>query len=111
MATTAIERQPLTHFIGNVAADPEETKNGGATKFRLAVSDGFGEDANTIFYDVVATKDPMREAIKANISKGTKVGVTGTEKSEVYNDKTYYTIFPVQVFLAQNIKSLVAEEF
>ena len=116
MTATATERQPLTAFIGNTVADPEETPSGKATKFRLAVSDGFGDDATTIFYDVVATKDPLREAIKAHVQKGTKLAILGTEKVDrEYNpEKPQYTIFPVQISLAQNIKSIPvpgADEF
>lgn len=110
MTATATERQPLIAFIGGVTADPEETVNGKATKFRLAVSDGFGDDANTTFYDVVVTKDVLRDAVKAHVSKGTKLAILGSEKSEDYNGKTYKTIFPAQISLAQNIKSLPVDE-
>ena len=112
MTATATERQPLQAFIGGVTADPEETPTGKATKFRLAVNDGFGDDANTTYYDVVVTKDVLRDAVRAHISKGTKLAILGTEKVDRnYNpEKPQFTIFPAQISLAQNIKSLPVDE-
>ena len=106
MNATATERQPLTHYIGGAVTDPKETKNGGATKFRFAQSDGFGEDKNTTFFDVVATKDELRASINKHVTEGTQLAITGNLKSEDYNGKTYFTIFPVVIAVAKNIKLL-----
>ena len=106
MPATTYEKQPLVRFIGNAVTDPEETKNGAATKFRFAMSDGYGDDAVTTFYDVVATKDPLREAIRAQVYKGAKLAIEGNEKVDNYNpEKPQHSIFPAMIFVAENIKT------
>lgn len=111
MAATTFERQPLIKYIGNAVTDPEETPSGKATKFRFASSDGYGDDANTTFYDVIATKEPLREAIKQHVYKGARLGIEGTEKVDREYDpqKPRFTIFPASVYLAQNIKTIAAK--
>jgi hypothetical protein len=112
MPATTYEKQPLVRFIGHAVTDPEETPSGKATKFRFAMADGYGDDAVTTFYDVVATKDPLREAIRQHVYKGTRLGIEGNEKVDSsYNpEKPQHSIFPSMIFLAQNIKTIVAKD-
>lgn len=79
---------PLTGLVGTVGRDPvlKETSAGNLVKFSLAVSDGFGEDKTTEWYEIAAWNEGLIEQIltgdngKPSIYKGAAVAVQGTLK-------------------------------
>ena len=91
----AEEERKLTHLIGIVGQNPTTEQAGtygDVVKFSIAVSTGFTDESETIWYDVAVWKEGLQESVLANIYKGAKVAVTGYVKSREYNDKTYYSI-------------------
>ena len=112
MPATTFERQPLVKFIGTAITEPEDTKNGAATKFRFVSADGYGDDANKTFYDVLTKNPDLRNAIKQHVYKGAKLAIEGNEKVDrEYNpDKPQYTIFATLIYTVQNIKTIAADK-
>ena len=79
---------PLTGLVGTVGRDPvlKETTAGNLVGFSLAVSDGFGDDKTTEWYEIAAWNDGLIEQIlrgdngKPLFYKGSAVAVQGTLK-------------------------------
>lgn len=75
----AFERTPLVGIVGNVGKAPEikQTSKGPLTKFSVAVSDGFGDDATTTWFSVAVFNEGLQEWVQNNIYKGAQVAVQG----------------------------------
>lgn len=82
------DRNPLVSFVGNLTRDPQikTTSKGDLVEFGLAVSDGFGEDANVEFKSVAAWNEGLIEQIMRGdngrplLYKGAAVAVQGVVK-------------------------------
>jgi len=105
MSSTTYAREPLTAYVGTAGADPEETPTGKATRFRFVTKDGFDDQATDKWFDVIVMKEPLRQAVKDHVYKGSKLAILGFEKRDDYNpEKPRYTIFPAQISTTENIK-------
>lgn len=73
---------PLTGIVGVVGKDPQikSTSAGDVTEFSMAVSDGFGEEANTVWYRVSVWDEASQEAVQQQVRKGNHVAVQGVVK-------------------------------
>lgn len=94
---------PLQHYSGNVGRDPEEldTKNGPRVIFQLAITRGFGKDADdTQWAKVWVSKEPLMGDVLEKVYKGARVVVVGPEVNETqYEGQTYYDITAFKVGL------------
>lgn len=77
--------KPLVGIVGVVGRDPEikSTSAGDVTEFSVAVSDGFGDGANTTWFRVSAWNEGLQASIQAprdagGLYKGAHVAVQGT---------------------------------
>ena len=72
--------KPLVGIVGVVGKDPEikTTTKGDITKFSVAVSDGFGDGAQTTWYSVATFNEGLQASIQGSIYKGAHVAVQGT---------------------------------
>ena len=63
---------PLTGIVGVVGKDPviKNTSAGDVTEFSVAVSDGFGEEANTTWYRVSVWDEATQAALQQPVSQG-----------------------------------------
>ena len=78
---------PLTGIVGVVGKDPQikSTSAGDVTEFSVAVSDGFGEDANTTWFRVSVWDEATQAAVQqptsqGGIGKGSHVAIQGVVK-------------------------------
>lgn len=81
-------------LLGNVGKTPESrtTQSGQkVTGFSLAVSDGFGDNKRTLWFDC-SCWGKRGEAIANNVGKGDKLCVTGDLSTREYEGKTYLTV-------------------
>lgn len=82
--------------IGNLATDPEPTKSGKGSKFRLAIVQGFGDNAKTTFHNVyVEATDPVLK----HVTKGARVMVIGRISMDENEEGGYWppTFFAYEV--------------
>lgn len=78
-------------LYGNLGRDPEirTTQRGDKlTVFTLAVSDGYGDNKKTLWFDC-SVFGKRGEALASNASKGSKLVVSGDFSTREYEGKTY----------------------
>jgi len=76
-------------LIGNVGKDPEmktSQKGESIASFSVAITDGFGDNQKTEWYNCTAF-GKSAENIEKFVKKGSKVAIIGTPKIEEYEDK------------------------
>lgn len=80
-------------FTGNVGKDAEVRNAGGNTvcNFNVAVKQGFGQDAATVWYRV-GVWGKRGESIAQHIKKGSKVAVCGELTIGQYEGKPQYDV-------------------
>jgi hypothetical protein len=106
-----MDRQPLQQFVGRATRDAviktrksdgsviTDRKGNQLIGFGLAVSDGYGDDATTTYFDVTVGNPGLANGVldKENgVLKGRLVAIEGTvekNQNEAYND----TIWAMQV--------------
>ena len=102
------------HFIGLVVgSDPTDldrngnrliTKNGNEyTQFRMVLSKP-SKDEEGKFFDVNIFNAGLRESVKREVARGTKVAVEGFASSRTVGDKTYNNVMANSVFLLQALE-------
>lgn len=72
--------EPLVGIVGVVGRAPEikSTSKGDVTEFSVAVSDGFGDDANTVWYRASVWDEVLQESVQRAVQKGTHIAIQGT---------------------------------
>lgn len=98
----------VVFFTGNVGNDAElrQTSAGEVLGFSVAVSQGFGRDANTEWYRC-SIWGRRGANLQPHIKKGTKVVAIGSLKIEEYNDKKTFevSVFEIDPFIGSGSKS------
>jgi single-strand DNA-binding protein len=77
------------NVIGNLVTDPELKKINddlSLCKFRIAVNEGFGENAKVFFFEVVSW-NKQAENIAKYMVKGNKIAVSGSLQQESWENK------------------------
>ena len=88
-------------IAGGVTRDAElrRTQNGDAVlSFSVAVSEGFGDQKRTIYFDV-SLWGKRGEKLAPYLTKATRVAVSGDLSTREHNGKTYLTVRADQVTL------------
>lgn len=88
-------------IAGNIGKDAElrTTQNGDKVAgFTVAVSDGFGNDKRTLWFDV-SVWGKRAETLAPMLTKGGKVCVSGDLSTREHNGKTYLTVRAAEVTL------------
>ena len=86
---------------GGIGKDAELRTTQGGDKvagFSVAVSDGFGSDKRTIWFDV-SIWGKRAETLAPMLTKGGKVSVSGDLSTREHNGKTYLTVRASEVTL------------
>jgi len=80
-------------IAGNLGRDAETRvlENGTVTNFTVAVSDGFGERASTLWFDC-ALWGKRGEALAPHLTKGLKVTVSGDLSTHAKDGRTYLKV-------------------
>lgn len=97
------EKKPLSHVNGIVTQPPTERQAGEykIVTFGIAVSTGYTDEDKPKFYDVTVWKEALQPVIMAQIYKGAKVAVSGTESVREYDGKSYLKITGTRVGLVE----------
>lgn len=86
---------------GGIGKDAELRTTQGGDKvagFSVAVSDGFGNDKRTLWFDV-SVWGKRAETLAPMLTKGGKVSVSGDLSTREHNGKTYLTVRASEVTL------------
>ena len=95
------------NIIGNLGRDPERKGSGFSdnlvVKFSVGVSEKVKGEQKTTWFNCVAFGSKA-EYILRNCQKGTQVFIDGSHRSEVYNEKTYWSLFVNKVVILDKRK-------
>ena len=84
------------NIIGNLGKDPERKGSGFngnlVCKFSVGVSEKIKGEKKTTWFNCIAFGSTA-EYILRTCQKGTQVFIDGPHRSELYNEKTYWTLF------------------
>jgi primosomal replication protein N len=88
---------------GVVGRSPEikQTSKGEVLEFSLAVSMGYEKDSPTVWYDVSVWNEGLQKSVQREISKGSKVAVTGKLSARENGGRTFLKITSARVGLIE----------
>jgi primosomal replication protein N len=79
---------------GVVGKSPEtkQTPKGEVLEFSLAVGMGYDKESPTVWYDVSVWNEGLQKSVKREISKGSKIAVSGKLSAQDRGGRTYLKI-------------------
>ena len=88
---------------GVVGRSPEikPTSKGEVLEFSLAVNSGYEKDSPSIWYDVSVWNEGLQKSVQREISKGSKVAVTGKLSARENGGRTFLKISAGRVGLIE----------
>jgi len=102
--------QPLSHIIGRAGGDPKpltSSKDTPGIAFSLAVDTrtGSGDQRATRWYDVSAWREPLISEVRANVRKGSLIGVSGIAGKKEGESKTFFSMLANDIYRLDKLGS------
>jgi len=100
------EKQTIRHIMGTVGGDPERVTNADGstfTKFSVAVTRDYDDDARPRWFGVVVNKEKLQRAVLDRIKKGSKVGCEGIPSTKQGDSQVFHNFKAFRVGLVEYI--------